>query len=92
MTKEEETGFHEAVKTVNQAIMTGQCSFESDLDRDAQVYFRYTLRDNAQNPLADPRWCRQKQGFDGNLTLQATRQGGGLMTAAHRRHDMTDAV
>ena len=39
-----------------------------------------------------PRGCRQIKDFDGDLTLEATRQGGGLMRAAHRRHDMTDAV
>ena len=48
MTPKEETRFQEAVVQVNHGIMTRQCAFESDLDDEARIYFRYTILEKAQ--------------------------------------------
>ena len=50
MTNEEETRFHQAVAEINQDLATRQCSFESDLDEEARVYFRYSVSDAADDP------------------------------------------
>ena len=49
MTPQEESEFQAALEAVNQAVRAGQCRFESDLDQDARVYFRYSVHDNAEN-------------------------------------------
>ena len=52
MTSEEVEAFEQAVATVNHAIVTRQCKFESDLDDEAHIYFRYALLDSAQDKKA----------------------------------------
>ena len=54
MTPGEETSFQQAVETVNHAIRTRQCRFESDLDEEARIYFRYALLSSADQDTMDP--------------------------------------
>ena len=48
MTPDEEAEFEQAVRTVNAAMAARRCSFESCLDDDARIYFRYGLRDSVR--------------------------------------------
>ena len=52
MTQDEKERFNEAVQAVNHAVATNQCHFESHLDTQNQVYFRYTIQDDAQDHSA----------------------------------------
>ena len=49
MTPEEQESFHRAVERVNRAVRAGECEFESDLDGEARIYFRYFVRDHARD-------------------------------------------
>ena len=80
MTPEEETEFEQAVRTVNHAIMTRQCRFESDLDDEARIYFRYTLLDEAQDPkgILNAIHCIIEQVHAGRA-VRIEMPGGGVM-------------
>ena len=49
MTPEQEQEFHQDVGEINEAMMRQDCGFESLLDDDARIYFRYHIADGVEN-------------------------------------------
>ena len=52
MDTDEENAFNQALATINQATRTHQCNFDSVLDDQANIFFRYSVQDNAADPTS----------------------------------------
>ena len=50
MHTDEENAFNQALATINQATRTHQCDFDSVLDDQANIFFRYSVQDDAADP------------------------------------------
>ena len=46
----QEEEFNRDMQSINQAMTRGHCSFESILDYEARIYFRYRIADHLEEP------------------------------------------
>ena len=78
--QEEEEEFNLDARAVNEAMMRRECNFESLLDDDARVYFRYSIADGAENrqELLD-RIHRIVDHVHSGRALRIEMPGGGVM-------------